>query len=191
MNRIIVLAVLLVFSSLTNAAAISIGNPVAVTGASNTPVLLSESVSTINNDYVNAVFVDNFNFRQEYGVTFALRPQVTGFLSFNINISVLTPWNLSVIGEDNTSVFSSIVNGTQLLSVNTSLMQSGGLYNLIISGNDFVGTAGALRGLTVTIQDIAVSEVPLPAAVWLFGSVLLGGFAIRRKRQKMLSLQSA
>lgn len=30
-----------------------------------------------------------------------------------------------------------------------------------------------------------VSEVPLPAAVWLFGSALLGGFAVRRKRQKV------
>lgn len=42
---------------------------------------------------------------------------------------------------------------------------------------------------SISLSDITkvevppVSEVPLPAAVWLFGSALLGGFAVRRKRK--------
>ncbi|MCD8512172.1 MAG: PEP-CTERM sorting domain-containing protein [Nitrincola sp.] len=41
------------------------------------------------------------------------------------------------------------------------------------------------------MENIQVSEVPLPAAFWLFGTALVGGLAFRRNRMKKLSTQAA
>jgi hypothetical protein len=50
------------------------------------------------------------------------------------------------------------------------------------SGTDSFTAFLQLKDISV----VEVSEIPLPAAVWLFGSALLGGLAVRRKRKKAL-----
>lgn len=48
-----------------------------------------------------------------------------------------------------------------------------------MTGHKYVGTMGAIPG---SINISAVSSVPLPAAVWLFGSASVGLMGISRKR---------
>jgi len=188
MKKYVFLLLLMVFSGVTSAASLTISNPTATTGASNNLVGVDGFSFLGNSASVN--FNDDFDLFDEFRVSLDLVSSISGFASFNISLTVLDTWNVSIVGVDNTTVFSGSGDGFQSLNVDTSLMQSQALYNLVITGSSFVGS-NSLRGLEVYITDIHVSEVPLPAAVWLFGTALLGGLAIRRKRQRSLNLQVA
>ncbi len=54
----------------------------------------------------------------------------------------------------------------------------------LAAGEGFYLTANASHSGEVYLSNIAVSTVPIPAAVWLLGSGLLGLVAVRRKRAK-------
>lgn len=93
---------------------------------------------------------------------------------------VLDPGNLRVfdipyvfyIGEKITPLVDiTITPGGHLL---------GGLEIINLFGHEYAGYAGVCKGdCTVTFTN---TEVPLPAAAWLFGSGLLGLAGIRRRR---------
>ena len=183
MKQAIMLTVLLLFSVVSNAASIEIGNPVAYSGPEDASVKLLQS-STISNSYVEAIFEENFELGQRFSVGFELAPSVDGFLSVDIGATLQRGWDVTIIDQLNNPVFSGSSTGLDLVHVNSSLMQAGSVYNLLVSGREFVGSQ-SLRGLTITMENIQVSEVPLPAAVWLFGTALLGGLALRRKRNQV------
>ena len=98
----------------------------------------------------------------------------------------LNDWSFSLYsGTDVENTNSLILSGGTILSnVKTSFtfsMIGGEIYSLMVSGS-----RGDNPSFTTAFTlPVEVSEVPLPAAVWLFGSVLLGGLAMRRRSQKM------
>lgn len=69
------------------------------------------------------------------------------------------------------SVFSLASRGTNTVSV-FSLNALSGLHTLVVSGD----TGGHYVG------SVEVAETPIPAAVWLFGSALMGLTGMRRKQ---------
>lgn len=75
----------------------------------------------------------------------------------------------------------SVVDGTSIVTLFFQAT-SAGLVDIIINPNgwgDAVGTAFNVDGVKATVE---VSAVPLPPAVLLFGSALLGLVSIRRKQ---------
>jgi len=61
----------------------------------------------------------------------------------------------------------------------TFTAQANQVYSIYLGGNDGAGNFGPHDGY---VLDIAASPVPVPAAVWLFGSGLLGMIGWRRKK---------
>jgi hypothetical protein len=61
---------------------------------------------------------------------------------------------------------------------------SGGISPLSISINALGDANGDPLAATTTSGSVTVTAVPLPAAVWLFGSGLFGLFHVSRKRQR-------
>jgi hypothetical protein len=55
------------------------------------------------------------------------------------------------------------------------------LLSFSLTGQD----AGGLSGKVVQVQNSDVQPVPLPAAVWLFGSGLAGVLALARRRMSL------
>ena len=102
--------------------------------------------------------------------------------NFEVFVSGLTNWSFSVIDSATNVVVDSITGQTTTgtyVPVSTSVL-GGVIYSLA-----FTGTVTDPLYVNATFVPVALSDVPLPAAVWLFGSVLLGGLAMRRRSQKM------
>ncbi|MBK8816337.1 MAG: VPLPA-CTERM sorting domain-containing protein [Methylococcaceae bacterium] len=73
------------------------------------------------------------------------------------------------------------VNGLDVLTFASSALDK--VFNLSFLAGDIVefivsGTAGRIGNI-----DISVSGVPVPAAVWLFGSALMGMMGISRRKK--------
>ncbi|KGK43342.1 hypothetical protein LH51_00575 [Nitrincola sp. A-D6] len=170
MKKLLLGAMLMLASFATSAASVSIGN------ATSTGSGLLTQVTTPTIQYT---FGSNFETGE--AVAIAWDTQLTGASQALVDFSVsstLADWSMSIFDG---------VNETQLTSGNAAntfiptlfTMTSGTLYNLIMTGT------AAITSFTVGFTyPPSVSEVPLPAAVWLFGSVLFGGLALRRRSRK-------
>ncbi|MCD8512175.1 MAG: hypothetical protein LRY63_01170 [Nitrincola sp.] len=93
-----------------------------------------------------------------------------------VNLKVTTylqNWSLSLL--DMASGFSKpLITNSTLATHHLNLVLS------LASENQFVFTGIApLRHFSIEI-----AEAPLPAAVWLFGSMLLGGLAMKRRKSR-------
>lgn len=185
--------VFLLVSTLASAASVTISNPVAVTGfeGDQSPVPVTSFFTTDTS--ATASFLDGMNSFQPFRIELDILTSATGMLSFDLATSV-DEWSVSIF---NTATNVSTELGT--LFVEGQAGQLAGLlaevdanivYKLVVYG-EYLNDMGSSRDFTLMLSDIVLSEVPLPAAVWLFGTVLLGGVAIRRKRKKALSLQAA
>ena len=174
---------LLLCTSLASAAQISAGSTIAFFGTSTTAGSLPDSGAG------------------SLAVTFAQVAATTG------DFSGLVPTGSAAtfadpIGWDATGAINDPAPGGQLWAVSTAplasfLLGSGtasetdnGLLEIVATGTltllGFNDTPGSFvfneTGLTFSAQ--AVSEVPLPAAAWLFGSALMGLVAVRRRAVK-------
>ncbi len=182
MKRIITGMVLLLASAFTSAASVTISNPTAVTGASNFPVSLTSFATTDTSAVATFIGLDTL---QSFAVEMDVLTSATGTLSFDISTTV-DEWTVSIL---NTSTNVATVLGSWWsgglfggFTGLTSEVEAGTVYKLLVFGDEsWDGNAG--RDITVSLSNIELSEVPLPAAVWLFGSVLLGGLAMRRKKR--------
>ncbi len=96
--------------------------------------------------------------------------------------SAITAVSLELNGFINIDNFGASLNGTALTLSSgpggtTALFEGllgNGAYTLLFSGDVTGSGGGIINGA------IAVEAVPLPAAVWLFGSALIGLFGYRR-----------
>ncbi len=96
--------------------------------------------------------------------------------------AAITAVSLELNGFINIDNFGATLNGTALTlssgSGGTTALFQGllgdGMYTLLFSGDVTGSGGGIINGA------IAVEAVPLPAAVWLFGSALIGLFSFRR-----------
>lgn len=122
----------------------------------------------------------------------------TGNIASNKTFSFT--WNLNltsapklILGIANTGSLSSFnfvfkhsggstVYSTTSTGVSPTLLSglTDGLYKVIVSGRTSTGTAGN----NTTSFTYSVPSVPVPAAVWLFGSALMGLVGVSRRKAK-------
>ena len=109
-------------------------------------------------------------------VTLTLDAMLTGAVDRVLDLKVtsyLQNWSLSFIDQTQ-GLSTSLIQNSMLDTHNLRVaMLAGSVYQWVFTG------VTPLRHFS-----IEVSEVPLPAAVWLFGSMLLGGLVIKRRKAK-------
>lgn len=95
------------------------------------------------------------------------------------NLTAVDPDNFWTWSVGQMSYLDSDGNPLSLTSLTKTISLAAGHYTLNFSGNPADQTLGGTQGYQATL---ATAPVPLPAAVWLFGSGLIGliGFARRR-----------
>lgn len=114
-------------------------------------------------------------------VTLTLEAMLTGAIDTVLDLNITTylqNWSLSIIDQTqgvSTLLISNSIMDTQSLSIS---MLATSVYQLVFTG------VTPLKHFSIEINEI--SKIPLPAAVWLFGSVLLGGVAVKRRRSARL-----
>lgn len=190
MKNLLLATLLFAVSSVASAASISFTNPIAVVDYQTNPVLPTSIIST--SDSLNLSFTQGLPVNEAYRIEIDMSVlNAPSTISFDFASSV-DEWNVSVISSSGTQVLGTWLQEGQLSPVANlvATLQSNVAYKLIIDGT-YLNPLNLDRSLNLSLQNINVSEVPLPAAVWLFGSVLLGGLAVRRKRQKATALQAA
>lgn len=130
-------------------------------------------------------------FRDQYGFSLAQASKVSlsidvdekfynvpGYGSIQIAGAAFDMAKLDLVGLDMTGSEGIVVDSW---SINTSSLQAvinlpAGLYDLNLFGH-VIGTAAAYAGR------ISVTAVPLPAAMWLFGSALMALMVVGRRRK--------
>ncbi|WP_417585092.1 hypothetical protein [Nitrincola sp.] len=175
MKKFLLGAMLLLVSFAASAASVSISNPVATTGSGDlTPVVIPTVQYTFGTDFEVGELV-SLSWDTE------LTGAAMGLVDFNVS-STLVNWSLSIFDGITTTELTSNNDANTLVS-SLFTMASGTVYNIIMTGT------AAITSFTVGFSyPPEVSEVPLPAAVWLFGSVLLGGLALRRRKAQQVAV---
>ena len=172
MKKLILGAVLLLVSFTASAASVTISNPQVIEG--------SGSVMSVDASGAQFTFGSEFVAPESVAVSWntTLTGISLGLVDFDVS-STLVDWSLSIFDGVNETVLSA--NNLANSSVSSLFTMTGGtVYTLVMTGT------AAISSFTASFAyPPSVSEVPLPAAVWLFGSVLLGGLAMRRRSQKM------
>lgn len=185
MKRIMTGVVLLLVSTFASAASVTISNPAATTGADeiNVPVA---SFNTTDSTVALTLIEGGLNTAQPFAVEMDLLTSATGTLSFDMATS-LDEWTVSIVNTV-TNIATElgswfVLNQAGELTGLSTAVEAGIAYKLLVFGGYANNPEDSSRNFNLTMSNIELSEIPLPAAVWLFGSVLLGGLALRRKRR--------
>ncbi len=146
-------------------------------GAATVDLGLVDDNADIGNDGLSGSFSDTYTFTvpgNNIGGSFS----VTNSFVVRTNAGFIENFVATLDGVAFTPV---TVPGTQLLSLDLAAALASGVHELVVTG---VGVAvnGRTASYGGSIQ-IDTSEVPVPAAVWLFGSALAGLFGTKRRRQ--------
>lgn len=190
MKKLLIGVVLMLASSLATSATISISNPT----VTNSNLIIGPSSSLVSNqgsfrtDTINSNLFLGGTFRAEWNIEASNDSSFT--LDMTSTHSNRTNWSVSIF-DVASGVWNSYNYGSSFDLVMTAgnslkVAMTGAISSSIFQAKSF-DTTLSISNLT----NLEVSEVPLPAAVWLFGSVLLGGLAVRRKAAQKRQLALA
>lgn len=177
MQKILFTILFLTLSSVVSAATVTLSPP----ELSNVPGTVITSSAGPNANITGDLVTGNYQFQgatpgSEYSATWLLI--VDAPVKYEFDVGSLYGATASLF-SGTTELFSGISIGY----VTGTL--SAGIYTILSEGF-------ASRHGTGGIQfDLAVSEVPIPAAVWLFGSVLAGAAAMRRRNANKMTAVAA
>ncbi|OAI20977.1 hypothetical protein A1359_19945 [Methylomonas lenta] len=90
-------------------------------------------------------------------------------------------WTASMSSVGDTLFYSFIFDQSEWLATGTSGYETNGFYTLVIGAH---GGTGAISDAVLYDVLVTTSPVPVPGAVWLFGSVLAGFMGFGRRKQK-------
>ena len=170
MKKILLGAMLMLASFTASAASVSIANATTTGSGLLTQVTIPTIQYTFGSDFETGEAVA-ISWDSE------LTGASAGLVDFSVS-STLADWSLSIFDGVNTTQLTS-GNAANTFIPSLFTMTSGTVYNILMNGT------AAITSFTVGFTyPPSVSEVPLPAAVWLFGSVLFGGLALRRRSRK-------
>lgn len=152
------------------------------------------SASLYNLDQVNPTIVSYTAFNQSINdqFTFTIPANSQGAaaaVALDISIGDVTLWGIKnlVVSADSTSP--SPLSFTAKLDANTNAI-TGYLSNALNAGAYVFDVSGVTSGIYggaysagfSTVQTSALTPVPVPAAIWLFGSAMLGLTGLNRRK---------
>ncbi|WP_417585094.1 hypothetical protein [Nitrincola sp.] len=188
MKKLLLGLFLMVASFAVSAASISIGNPtvspgnfyIGSPGYTNTALTDTLRTDTIQSGYaiLGGQLSTSWELSSDVDASFSLG--VSG-----VGTSGMASWTVSILSSGG-----DLLTSGSLGSVFENLMISAGdtLTAVIagtISSNIF---ASKSFSASLSLSSIQIAETPLPAAIWLFGSVLLGGLAMRRRKAQQVAV---
>lgn len=188
MFRLLIIAICMLLSFSVSAATLQITNPTIISVNDGNSAIQGSWQDPVNTDSSYNQTVQSLIANTTFSVSWDLITDAPSILSFDFLGSTIAGV-VSIFNNETPVLQQSWENFQPITGLSTAL-EAGVAYKLIVSSYMYDGT-NLSRDFTLTLSNIQVSEVPLPAAVWLFGSVLLGGLALRRKRQKSVSAQMA
>lgn len=174
MKKIIFAALIWAISSVATAATVTLSVPTLdIPGTLNS----SAPIVSLTDDLVQG----SFQFQSAtpgtaYSASWTLT--VDSPVSYEFDVGSLYGASASIFSEG-VALFTAISGGSYIGTLAT------GIYTIIANG---ITTARGTGGIQF---DLYVSEVPVPAAVWLFGSVIAGAFAMRRRAANKVTAVAA
>lgn len=190
MKKMLFGLVLMMASFAVSAATISIGNPtvtpgnfhLGTPGYSNSLLTDTQRTDTINSGYLTAWAGGSL------ATSWVLSSDVDASFSLGVSgsgTSGMNSWTVSILSSGGAL----LASGT-LGSVFENLMIAAGDTLTAVVAGTISSSIFASKSYTasLSLSNIAVSEVPLPAAVWLFGSVLMGAVALRRRKARQVAV---
>jgi hypothetical protein len=190
MKKLLLGVVLMLVSSIATSATISIGNPT----ITNSNLLIGPNSNLVSSQELSRIDTINSNLwlggtvRAEWNILASNDSSFT--LNMISNHSNRANWTVSIFdmvtGSWNDYSYGTAFDIALAAGNSIKVAMTGIIARSFLQSKSFNTTLN-VSGLT----NLEVSEVPLPAAVWLFGSVLLGGLAFRRKAAQKRQLALA
>jgi hypothetical protein len=100
--------------------------------------------------------------------------------TYTNGVSNSSGWGDSTLGKNAPMTYQGIANGAAVGTAQTLYLMS--TEGAGADANVYASTGALLLSLNGTLSGAPVGAVPLPAAVWLFGSGLLGLVGVGRRR---------
>lgn len=189
MKKLLLGVCLMLASFVLNAASITIGNPSVTTSGFFSPtVTQAYQSSTLRIDDVRSGYLLGgpisvaWELEAIQDTRFSLG--VFGSGTYGMNGSLLLgPWTVSILNGQGEVLTTGVLGSV----FDDLVLQAGDTITAVVAGS--IRLIGS-RSFTTTLflSNLESVELPLPAAIWLFGSVLLGGWAVRRRSQKRVRL---
>lgn len=188
MKKMLFGLVLMMASFAVSAATISIGNPTVTPGSfylgtpgySNSLLTDTQRTDTINSGYalLGGSLTTSWVLSSDVDASFSLGVSGSGASGMN-------SWTVSILSSGGALLASGALG-----SVFENLMIAAGDTLTAVVAGTISSNIFASKSYTasLSLSNIAVSEVPLPAAVWLFGSVLMGAVALRRRKARQVAV---
>ncbi|MFN3880666.1 MAG: hypothetical protein ACK4L8_04470 [Nitrincola lacisaponensis] len=178
MKKLLLATVLMLMSFSVSAVSVSITNPSVMHGSGILLEVITPNVQyTFGGDFFGSGEIVALSWDSKMsGASLDL-------IDFTVS-TTLADWSLSIFdGLNETVLTSGNAANTSVSSLFT--MTGGTVYSIIMTG-----TAAITSFAVGFTYPLSVAEVPLPATLWLFGSVLLGGLSLLRRRSEKLRIQS-
>ena len=140
----------------------------------------SISDGTVASNNIPAMLPSSGTFTDDY--LFSVNPTGGGSLYANISwngvsVSNITGLNAQIVSFLPLSNVPLPITGYELLAGTATSIPTGG-YDLRVSGT----ITGAVANYSGNLSISPITATPVPAAVWLFGSALVGIFGVSRRR---------
>ena len=140
----------------------------------------SISDGTVASNNIPAMLPSSGAFTDDY--LFSVNPTGGGSLYVNISwngvsVSNITGLNAQIVSFLPLSNVPLPITGYELLAGTATSIPTGG-YDLRVSGT----ITGAVANYSGNLSISPITATPVPAAVWLFGSALVGMFGVSRRR---------
>ncbi|KGK42905.1 hypothetical protein LH51_04045 [Nitrincola sp. A-D6] len=186
MQKLLLGLILMMASFAVSAAPITIGNPTVSPGSfywgtpgfTNTALTDTLRTDTIQSGYaiLGGPLSTSWQLSSDVDASFSLGVNATG-------TSGMSSWTVSILNSGG-----DLLTSGSLGSVFAGLMISAGdtLTAVIAGAMSFNPFASKSFTTSLALSNIQIAETPLPAAVWLFGSVLMGGLALRRRKARQM-----
>ena len=184
MKNLLLGVVLMLVSSIAASATITIGNP--MTSSNGSPSFSNiTNQGNVRSDLVNAG-VNLFSTSRDFQTSWKIESFENVSLDLTLAIDLSRDWSVTILSENNT-----ILDQGNLGTIFSGLALSSDSPIFVVLAGSIGWFQTREFNTTLTLSNLAVSEVPLPAAAWLFGSALIGGLAFRRKAAQKRQLALA
>ena len=144
----------------------------------------SGTAYAFGNSLNSGAFAENATVADTWGLQSSTLTSVLTVSSFN----PVALYRVRVENDANVEIATADFSGGGLNSLSFTFTDTNVVYRIFVNSINSTGALAALTGSGTTTYDLKVSAVPIPAAVWLFGSALMGLVGVSRRKSATLAV---